>query len=76
MCLNNNCTAYNLWLKNAPLETVYMLVLKDTTGDPIPWYVIEGQDIKKEIKHFGRHRVIAVFDVADKANALYTRGHR
>lgn len=71
VCLDNmNCAAYNLWLKNAPLETIYMLVLKDATGSPIPWYVTEGQDLKEEIRHFGKHRIITVFEIDARYKAL------
>ena len=38
-----------------------MIVLKNTSGFELPWYVIEGQCIRQELKHFGRRAIVVVY---------------
>jgi hypothetical protein len=54
---------YDLWLKNAPMEATHMLVLKMPSGHPVPWYILEGQDLKSEARHFGKQRIIAILSI-------------
>jgi len=57
---------YDSWLRNAPLEATHMLVLRDFSGIPFPWYVLEGQNVELEINHFGKRRIVVVFDVSSR----------
>jgi len=63
---------HKMWIRNAPLETKYMLIIQDSLLSKIPWYVLEGEDIKDELMHFGR-RIIAVFDLSDDEDLLRRR---
>jgi len=44
---------YSGWIKRAPLNCVYLLVVKSNSGDEIPYYIMEKKNLQKELNHFG-----------------------
>ena len=67
-----NDQKYYKWINNAPMEATHMLVLKDHSGLPFPWYVLEGQDVRCELKHFGRRRILFIFDMKNENMGVST----